>query len=81
MVYDILLGLLPTHRESLLSTDLCKLAVEEPYLGIVLDSEKEGHCCGMTPNCSALFFSECKLNPADARGTKETGSLERLGVN
>ena len=41
MVYDILLTLLPTHRESLLSMDPCKQSVEEPYLGITLDCEKK----------------------------------------
>ena len=58
MVYVILLRLLPTHRESLLAWIPCKQAVEEPYLGITLDSEKKEHCGGLTLNSLALFFSE-----------------------
>ena len=38
--------------------DPCKQAVEEPYLGITLDSEKKEHCGGLTLNSLALFFSE-----------------------
>ena len=48
----------PNSQGESLSMDPCKQAVEEPYLGITLDSEKKEHCGGLTLNSLALFFSE-----------------------
>lgn len=84
MVYDILLRLLPTHRESLLSMDPCKQAVEEPYLGITLDCEKKEHCGSLTLNSLVFyFFFQWTINLIQQmwEAPKETGSLERLGAD
>lgn len=71
MVYDILLGLLPIHRENLLSLHSCKQAVEELYLEIALDCGEKRQCCSLTPNSSVLFFNEYKLNQEDVRSIKK----------